>query len=222
LHEANIPLDQGMGRFALPRIVETMTMTFSTTRSIADNLISERPAVRFAWYAALAVLGTLLLTLSAKTRVVLGPVDMSLQTLAVFVIAAAFGKRLGLATLLLYMAEGAAGLPVFQATPEKGIGLAYMMGPTGGYLAGFVLAAVIVGWAADRGHDRSPLRFGGAVLLGEAAIMGLGFAWLAMLIGADKAWQFGVVPFILPDLIKVALAALAVPAIWSTIGRFSR
>jgi biotin transport system substrate-specific component len=222
LHEANIPLDQGMGRFALPTIVETMTMTFSTTRSMADNLISERPAVRFAWYAVLAVLGTLLLTLSAKTRVVLGPVDMSLQTLAVFVIAAAFGKRLGLATLLLYMAEGAAGLPVFQATPEKGIGLAYMMGPTGGYLAGFVLAAAIVGWAADRGYDRSVLRFGGAVLLGEAAIMGLGFAWLAMLIGADKAWQFGVAPFLLPDLIKVALATLAVPAIWSAVGRFSR
>lgn len=197
-------------------------MTFSTTRSMADNLISERPVVRFAWYAVLAVLGTLLLTLSAKTRVVLGPVDMSLQTLAVFVIAAAFGKRLGLATLLLYMAEGAAGLPVFQATPEKGIGLAYMMGPTGGYLAGFVVAAVIVGWAADRGYDRSILRFGGAVLLAEAAIIGLGFAWLATMIGADKAWQFGVAPFVLPDLIKVALAMLVVPAVWNALGRFSR
>jgi len=197
-------------------------MTFSTTRSMADNLISERPVARFAWYAVLAVLGTLLLTLSAKTRVMLGPVDMSLQTLAVFVIAAAFGKRLGLATLLLYMAEGAAGLPVFQAAPEKGIGLAYMMGPTGGYLAGFVVAAAIVGWAADRGYDRSILRFGGAVLLAEAAIMGLGFAWLATMIGADRAWQFGVAPFILPDLIKVALATLVVPAVWNTLGRFSR
>ena len=197
-------------------------MTFATTRSMADNLISQRPAARFAWYAVLAVLGTLLLTLSAKTRVVLGPVDMSLQTLAVYAIAAVFGMRLGLATLLLYMAEGAAGLPVFQATPEKGIGLAYMMGPTGGYLAGFVLAAVIVGWAADRGWDRRIVTFAGAVLAGEVVVMALGFAWLAMLIGPAKSWQYGVEPFILPDLIKVALVVLAVPAIWNIVGRWSR
>ena len=79
--------------------------------------------------------GTLILILSAKTKVVLGPVDLSLQTLAVFIIAIAFGSRLAVATLLLYIAEGAFGLPVFQGTPEKGIGLAYMVGPTGGYLA---------------------------------------------------------------------------------------
>ncbi len=196
-------------------------MTLAATRSMADNLISDRPAARLAWYVVLAVLGTLLLTLSAKTRVVLGPVDMSLQTLAVYAIAAAFGMRLGLATLLLYMAEGAAGLPVFQATPEKGIGLAYMMGPTGGYLAGFVLAAVVIGWAADRGYDRRILRFAGAVLAGEALVMGLGFAWLAMLIGPAKSWQFGVEPFLLPDLVKVALVALAAPAVWNLLGRFS-
>ncbi len=196
-------------------------MTFATTRSMADNLISERPVARLAWYGALAVLGTLLLTLSAKTRVVLGPVDMSLETLAVYAIAAVFGMRLGLATLLLYMAEGAAGLPVFQATPEKGIGLAYMMGPTGGYLAGFVLAAVVVGWAADRGWDRRVLRFAGAVLAGEALVMGLGFAWLAMLIGPAQSWQYGVQPFILPDLVKVALVVLALPAVWNLVGRFS-
>jgi len=194
----------------------------TTMRPLVSLALPEKGAARLATQLFLAVLGTLVLTLSAKTKVVLGPVDMSLQTLAVFVIAAAFGKRLGLATLLLYMAEGATGLPVFQATPEKGIGLAYMMGPTGGYLAGFVVAAAIVGWAADRGYDRSILRFGGAVLLAEAAIMALGFAWLAMLIGADKAWQFGVAPFLLPDLIKVALATLAVPAVWGLIGRFSR
>lgn len=197
-------------------------MTFSTTRSMADNLISDRPAVRFASYAVLAILGTLILALSAKTRLVLGPVDMSLQTLAVFLVAAAFGRRLGLATLLLYMAEGASGLPVFQGTPEKGLGLAYMMGPTGGYLLGFVVAAVIVGWAADRGWDRGILRFGAAVLAGELAIMGLGFAWLAVLIGVEKSWQFGVVPFILPDLIKAAIAIFAAPAVWGVVDRFSR
>lgn len=197
-------------------------MTVSVKRSMVDNLVSERPAARFAWYVALAVLGTLLLTLSAKTRVPLGFVDLSMETLVVYLIAAAFGMRLGVATLLLYMAEGAAGLPVFQATPEKGIGLAYMMGPTGGYLAGFVLAAVIVGWAADRGWDRKIVHFVGALLAAEVVMMGLGFAWLAVLIGAGKAWQFGVVPFIVPDLVKVAIAALVVPAVWNVLGRFSR
>lgn len=194
-------------------------MTFAPTRSLADNLISDKPAVRFAWYVILAVVGTLILTLSAKTRVVLGPVDLSLQTLAIFLIAATFGMRLGVATLLLYMAEGAWGLPVFQGTPEKGIGIAYMMGTTGGYLAGFVVAAAIIGWAADRGFDRNPLKFAGAVLAGEVAIMALGFAWLATIIGAEKAWMFGVEPFIIPDLIKVALAVAIVTVGWQVLRR---
>jgi len=187
--------------------------------SIAQPLISyalpQNRAARLATQFGLALLGTLVLTLSAKTRVVLGPVDMSLQTLAVFLIAAVFGMRLGVATLLLYMAEGAANLPVFQGTPEKGIGLAYMMGTTGGYLVGFAVAAAIVGWAADRGWDRSVVKFSGAVLAGEAAILGLGFLWLATIIGVEKAWIGGVVPFLVPDLIKVALASALLPAAWS-------
>ena len=140
----------------------------------------------------LAVVGTLLLTLSAKTKVVLGPVDLSLQTLVVLLIAAGFGFRLGVATLLLYLAQGAMGLPVFQSTPEKGIGIAYMLGSTGGYLAGFVVMAAIVGWAADRGFDRNPLKLFGVMLTADAVMLAMGFAWLAMLIGAEKAWTFGV------------------------------
>jgi biotin transport system substrate-specific component len=191
----------------------------SQPRSLVSLALPEGRIQRLATQIMLAVIGTLILTLSAKIRVVLGPVDMSLQTLAVFLIAAAFGMRLGVATVLLYLAEGAAGLPVFQGTPEKGIGLAYMMGPTGGYLIGFVAAAAIVGWAADRGLDRSVLRFFVVVLAAEVVLMALGFAWLAGLIGPEKAWQFGVAPFILPDLVKVALAATLVPAAWSLFGR---
>jgi biotin transport system substrate-specific component len=184
-------------------------------RPLVSLALPESGVARFAVQALLVVGGTLLLTLSAKTKVVLGPVDLSMQTLAVLLIAATFGFRLGLATLLLYMAEGAAGFPVFQSTPEKGIGLAYMMGGTGGYLAGFVAMAAIVGWAADRGFDRNPFKLFGAMLVAEVVMMALGFAWLATLIGADKAWTFGVAPFIVPDLIKVALASALVPAIWS-------
>ncbi len=186
-----------------------------TARPLVSLALPQNRAARFLVQLALVFAGTLLLTISAKTKVVLGPVDMSLQTLAIFLIAATFGMRLGVATLLLYMAEGAMGWPVFQSTPEKGIGLAYMVGTTGGYLAGFVVAAAIVGWAADRGWDRSVFKFLGALLVAEGAIMLLGFAWLATIIGAEKAWAFGVMPFIVPDLIKVGIAAALMPAVWS-------
>ena len=179
--------------------------------------LPESSAARLAVQVLLVVGGTVLLTLAAKTKVVLGPVDLYLGNFAVLALAAAFGLRLGLATVLLYMAEGAAGLPVFQSTPEKGIGLAYMVGPTGGYLFGMVLAAGVVGWAADRGFDRNPLRLFPAMLAGVVLILAFGFAWLSVLIGVENAWQFGVVPFIAADLVKAALAAAIVPAVWALL-----
>ena len=191
----------------------------TTMRPLVSLALPEKGAARLATQLLLAIVGTLVLTLSAKTKVVLGPVDISMQTLAVFLIAAAFGMRLGVATLLLYMAEGAMGFPVFQSTPEKGIGIGYMLGSTGGYLAGFVVMAAIVGWAADRGWDRHPIKLFNALLVAEVVMMAMGFAWLALLIGAEKSWQFGVVPFIIGDLIKVALAASLVPAAWSLLKR---
>ena len=190
-------------------------------RPLVDLALPQNGAARLGAQIVLAVLGTLLLTLSAKTKVVLGPVDMSLQTLVVLLIAASFGFRLGVATLLLYMAEGAVGFPVFQSSPEKGVGIAYMLGTTGGYLAGFVVMAAIVGWAADRGFDRNPIRLFGVMLAANAIMLTMGFAWLATLIGAEKAWAFGVVPFIVGDLIKVALAAALVPAVWSLLPKRS-
>jgi biotin transport system substrate-specific component len=195
--------------------MEKIMAVATTMRPLVSLALPQNRAARLGVQLSLAIVGTLLLTLSAKTKVVLGPVDMNLQTLAVPLIAAAFGWRLGLATVLLYLAEGAAGLPVFQSTPEKGIGIAYMMGTTGGYLAGFVAMAAIVGWAADRGWDRSPVKLFGAMFAAEVIMMAMGFAWLAGLIGPEKSWQFGVLPFIVPDLIKVALAAALVPADWS-------
>ncbi|MER9061668.1 biotin transporter BioY [Mesorhizobium sp. M0698] len=191
----------------------------TTMRPLISLALPEKGAARLAGQLLLAIAGTLLLILSAKTKVMLGPVDISMQTLAVFLIAASFGMRLGVATLLLYMAEGALGLPVFQSTPEKGIGIAYMLGSTGGYLAGFVVMAAIVGWAADRGWDRHPIKLFNAMLVAEIVMMAMGFAWLALLIGPEKSWQFGVLPFIVGDLIKVALAASLVPAVWSLLKR---
>jgi biotin transport system substrate-specific component len=199
--------------------METDMSAATLSRPLVNLALPEKGAARLAMQVLLAVAGTLILTISAKTKVVLGPVDMNLQTLAVLAIGAAFGARLGVATVLLYLAEGAAGLPVFQSTPEKGIGIAYMLGTTGGYLAGFVIMAAIAGWAADRGWDRAPVKLFGAMLVGEVIMMAMGFAWLATILGTAAAWQFGVLPFIVPDLIKVGLAAAIVPAVWALFSR---
>ena len=196
-----------------------MASAATTIRPLVSLALPESRGARLATQVGLALLGTLVLTVSAKTKVVFGPVDMSLQTLAIILISAAFGMRLGLATVLLYMAEGAAGLPVFQSSPEKGVGILYMLGTTGGYLAGFVVMTAMIGWAADRGWDRNVLKFFGVVVVADAIMLAMGFGWLSALIGVENGWQFGVVPFIVPDLVKAALAAALVPAVWSLIRR---
>ncbi len=188
-------------------------------RSLIDTFVPHETVRRLAWYALLALLGTAVLALSAKVKVPLWPVDASLQTLALFTIAAAFGRRLAVATVALYLLEGALGLPVFQGTPERGIGVAYMVGPTGGYLVGYVIAAAMVGWAADKGWDRNPFRLFGVMLVAEVALLALGALWLAYLFGIDKAFAYGVGPFIVTDLIKIALAACIVPALWHAVRR---
>ncbi len=168
----------------------------------------------------LAVAGSLLIWLSAKIQVPFYPVPMTMGTFAVLAIGMAYGWRLGTATVLLYLAEGAMGLPVFAGTPEKGIGLAYMLSGTGGYLVGYVLAAAAAGWLAERGWDRNVLTTGAAMLIGNALIYVPGLLWLGTLFGWDKpilAW--GLIPFVLGDLTKLALAAALMPAVWKLLGR---
>jgi len=127
-------------------------------------------------------------------------------------IGAAYGARLGGATVMAYLAEGAIGLPVF-AGPAGG--LAPLVGPTAGYLAGFVAAAIVTGWLSERGWDRSVPRLFVAMGLGHIIILAAGFAWLAfgIKLGVEKAWLIGIVPFIAASLIKNALGATLVPAI---------
>lgn len=169
---------------------------------------------------ALALIGTILLTISAKIQVPFYPVPMTMQTLVVLTIGAAFGWRLGGATVLLYLAEGAMGLPVFAGTPEKGIGLVYMAGPTGGYLLGFAVAASLVGWLAERGWDRSVVTLFAAMTLGTVVIFVLGIAWLSILIGFDKALTFGLYPFVWGALLKIALGAAIMPLAWAAVRKF--
>ncbi|MDA0241133.1 MAG: biotin transporter BioY [Proteobacteria bacterium] len=167
----------------------------------------------------LAIAGTGLLYLSAKFRVPLdpiSPVPLSMQTFAVLFLGMAFGWRLGAATMLLYLAEGALGLPVFAGTPEKGIGIPYLMGPTGGYLVSYVFAAGTVGYLAQRGWDRNLFTAAAAMVIGSIVIYAFGVSWLAVVIGSslEKSMQLGMLPFLLGDAIKIALAAVLLPVSW--------
>jgi biotin transport system substrate-specific component len=166
----------------------------------------------------LVVAGTALLTLSAKIRLPLPYVPMTLQTLVVLLIGAAYGRRLGVATVMAYLGAGAAGLPVF-AGPSGG--LAPLVGPTGGYLFGFVAAAFIAGWLSERGWDRSALWLFVAMGIGHIVILAAGFAWLAFgaRLGIEKAWAVGVVPFMTASVIKNALGAGLIPAIRRAVDR---
>jgi biotin transport system substrate-specific component len=192
-------------------------MFSSTYPVLADQAFSGRMiALR---NVVLAIAGSLALWLSAKLQVPFYPVPMTMQTFVVLVIGTAFGWRLGAATVALYLAEGALGLPVFAGTPEKGIGLAYMAGPTGGYLLGYFPAAALCGFLANRGWDRRIGTMALSMLLGTVVIYAFGLSWLGTIVGWDKpilAW--GLTPFILGDLLKLALAAAVLPLAWKFVG----
>ena len=164
---------------------------------------------------SLAVVGSLLIAVASKVQVPFYPVPMTLQTLMVLTIGMAYGWRLAIATLVLYLLEGAVGLPVFAGTPEKGIGLSYMLGGTGGYLVGFVIAAGCCGWLAERGWDRSPLTTAATMLIGNGLIYVPGLLWLGSLYGWDKPiLEWGLIPFLFGDMIKIVLASCMMPIIW--------
>ncbi len=169
---------------------------------------------------SVVVLGVALITICAKIHVPFWPVPMTLHTLAVMAIALAVGPRLATATFLAYLAAGALGLPVFSGTPERGIGLTYMVGPTGGYLLGYLAASWITGTLA---LGRGTLGRTAAMLAGLAVTYAIGLPWLGLYVPADKILPFGFTPFILGDLINiamVALGALFVPArLLGKIGR---
>ncbi|WP_292444761.1 biotin transporter BioY [Mesorhizobium sp.] len=150
-----------------------------------------------------------MLTLSAKVSVPFYPVPMTLQTFAVIGLGFVLGPRRAAGAVLIYLAEGAAGLPVFAGTPAKGIGLSYMLGPTGGYLLGYFPAALLAGWARTRKWAAKPVAASVAGLVAGAVIYVPGLLWLGAVIGFDKpVLQYGLYPFILGDITKAVLAAL--------------
>jgi biotin transport system substrate-specific component len=165
----------------------------------------------------LAFLGSFVVAIAAQVNVPMVPVPMTLQTLAVLAIGGAYGARLGAATLTLYALEGAVGLPVFA---EMKGGMAVLMGPTGGFIIGFILAAGLVGWLAERGWDRNILKMFAAMILGAIVLYIPGLIWLHQFTsGLVQTYEWGLGPFIIGDLVKVALAALSFPAAWHVLGR---
>lgn len=196
-------------------------MSTTTLRPVLSDVLgpSEGMSLRVK-QVLLVILGIAALTIAAKIRVPMWPVPITMQTFAVLVIGAAYGPRLGVATLLAYLALGAAGFAVFSG--ESG-GLAYMTGPTGGYLVGFAVAAGVMGWLAARGWDRTVWSMAGALLIGNAIIYAFGLPWMAWLFAAEKGmgWvlQWGMTNFLLGDALKLCLAALVLPMAWSFTDR---
>tara|TARA_B100000767_G_scaffold161476_1_gene151554 strand:+ start:1043 stop:1594 length:552 start_codon:yes stop_codon:yes gene_type:complete len=159
-------------------------------------------------YILVALIGSIILAISSKIKIPFYPVPMTMQTLVVLMIGVAFGWKLGLATVFLYLFEGIIGLPVFSGTPEKGIGLIYFTGPTMGYLIGFLVTVYISGKFF---YDDNLIKNFFKLFFATSFIYILGMVWLGSLIGWDKPiFQLGAQPFLLAELFKILIATFAI------------
>lgn len=167
----------------------------------------------------LLVVGASLLTGLAsqwEIRLPWTPVPITLQTFVVILLAAALGSRRAVAAQLLYLLEGSMGLPFFSGGAH---GVAHLIGPSGGYLIGFVVASAIIGGLAERGWDRTPWRAASAMLLGSIGLFACGLAQLATYVPREQLLAAGLTPFLLGSLLKVAAAALLLPGVWRVLER---
>ena len=164
---------------------------------------------------ALILFGTLLLALSSKVQVPFWPVPMTMQTFIVFIIGMSYGWKLAFSTLVIYLFEGALGLPVFA----KGGGLLYLTGPTAGYLYGMTIAAAVIGIFAELGYNNSYFKSLVSLSIATFIIFLCGVGYLGSLIGYDKALAGGLYPFIPSELFKSGLAVVLIPSITRFINR---
>ena len=157
-------------------------------------------------YLLTIFLGSLLLTISAKIKIPFYPVPMTMQTFVVVLMGVTFGWKIGVATISLYLFEGIIGFPVFAETPEKGLGLIYFIGPTMGYLIGFLFAAFLAGYLNLKTNIFLIFL---KLILSVSIIYILGILWLGHLIGWDKPLlELGVMPFLLAELFKISLLTI--------------
>ena len=193
------------------------------TQTLADafltNALTQSAASGAFIKAVLIIFGSLLLAISAQFKIPLYPVPVTGQTLVVLLIGITYGPSLGAATIVVYLVQGAVGLPVFAGGSG---GSAVLLGPTGGYLFGFLMAAIVMGYLAKRGMGCSIISTVFAMLIGNVVIYLCGVAWLANFIGFDKVFAVGVLPFIYGDVIKIAVAAGLMPFAWYVVKAFGR
>ena len=182
------------------------------------HLANER-ALKMLGYAVMVLAGSGLVAISAQISVPLYPVPVTAQTLVVLMIGMAFGPRLGAATLMAYLVEGAIGIPVFA---NGGAGLATLAGPTGGYLVGFLFAATLTGWLAENGMGRGMISTAIAMIAGMAVIYLCGVSWLAGFVGFGVAVTKGLLPFLYGDAVKIVVAVVAMPLAWSGVRALGR
>ncbi|HUS55021.1 MAG TPA: biotin transporter BioY [Thermohalobaculum sp.] len=190
---------------------------------LSEAILPSEGAALWIKRAVLVVLGITALAIAAKIRVFYEPVPITMQTFVVLTVGTAYGMRLGVVTLLGYLLVGALGFDIFTSSSAEKYGLAYMMGGTGGYLVGFVLAAGALGWLAREGWDRSIVKMAAALLIGNAIIYVPGILWLGHLYAETKGWatvlDWGLWPFLASDALKLALAALMMPLAWKAVGK---
>ena len=159
----------------------------------------------------LTIVGSILITISAKVKIPFYPVPMTMQTFVILLIGITLGYKVGIATVMLYLLEGIIGLPVFASSPEKGIGLAYFIGPTMGYLIGFLFAVYFAGLLKyEKGLINTFLK----LIFSVSFIYILGLIWLGTLIGWDKPiFKLGAMPFLLAELFKMLLLLFLIPTL---------
>ncbi|MEM7508091.1 MAG: biotin transporter BioY [Pseudomonadota bacterium] len=200
---------------------------------LSEALLPSEGTALWIKRAVLVMAGVAALAVAAKIKVALwpSPVPITLQTFVVLTVGAAYGPRLGLVTIFGYLLIGAIGFDVFTGSSAEKNGIAYMMGGTGGYLLGYLLSTLALGYFARRGWDRNVLLMAVAMLVGTALIYIPGVFWLQEVIVAGgmfdaqafgSIWQqtltWGLTPFLIGDAIKLALAALLLPAMWKLVG----
>lgn len=194
------------------------TATLTAGRpTIADRLLTRSPATD----AVLVVAGAGLTAALAQLAVPLWPVPITGQTLAVLLVGSALGAARGAVSMVLYAVLGILGLPVFS---DAGAGFGVIAGPTGGYIVGFIAAAALTGWLAERSWDKKVLRAAVSFLGGTVVTFAFGLPWLAVALGLsfEQTLQAGLFPFILGGLVKAAIAAGVMPLAWRLTARRTR
>lgn len=185
---------------------------------LAEALTTKMPVWAELRQLGLVAFGVIFLALSSKLIVPMWPVPMTMSTFAVLTLGTVYGPRLGVATILAYLVCGAIGFDIFAGSSSSNNGLAYMVGPTAGYLLGYIPATIILGMAARAGWDRSLPRMVLALLAGNVIIYLPGLLWLGVLLGWDQPLlQWGLMPFLVGDALKLCLAACVLPIAWKIL-----